>query len=107
VAEAAEVEEEAPAFRPTPPPPAEQEEAPAEEPQEPVALPDRRLYVIAAAPIAPGSYLVRVHRLLNLTGLEGDSEVAYDQPEPPPPEPPPEEPPETPPDTARAARRER
>ncbi len=101
------VEQEPPAAEVTPPP-AEQEE-PAAEAQEPAALPDRRLYVVAAAPIPPGSYLVRVYRLLNLSGLEGDSELTFEQPEPePPPEPPgAEELPDVPPDTAGAAGRER
>ncbi|MGD2217045.1 MAG: hypothetical protein PVJ64_09820, partial [Gemmatimonadales bacterium] len=73
------------------------------------ALPDQRLYVIAAAPIPPGSYLVRVYGLLNLSGLEADSEITFEQPEPePPPEPlEAEEPPEIPPDTAGAGVRER
>ncbi len=95
------VEEEAPAAEVTPPA-AEEEEGPAEEGQEPAALPDQRLYVIAAVPIPPGSYLVRVYRLLNLSGLEADSEVTFEQPEPPPEPPEAEAPPETPPDTAGA-----
>ncbi|UCC73145.1 MAG: carboxypeptidase regulatory-like domain-containing protein [Gemmatimonadota bacterium] len=102
------VEREVPAPQLRPPAPAEQEEAPAEGPGEPAALPDRRLYVIATGPIPPGAYLVRVHRLLNLSGLEGDSEAAYDQPEPPPPEEgegQEQSPPEPPPDTASAAAR--
>lgn len=106
------VEEEAPPAEPTPPPLVEGEEEAEEEAQEeapePAALPDQRLYVISAAPIPPGSYLVRVYRLLNLSGLRADSEVTFEQPEPePPPEPPEEEPPEIPPDTARAEERER
>jgi hypothetical protein len=84
-----------------------EEEGPAEEAQQPAALPDQRLYVIAAAPIPPGSYLVRVFRLLNLSGLESDSEVTFEQPEPEPPPEPPEEEPEIPPDTAGVERRER
>jgi hypothetical protein len=101
-------EEEAPAAEVTPPA-AEEEEGPAQEAQEPAALPDQRLYVIAAASILPGSYLVRVFRLLNLSGLDGDSEVTFEQPEPelPPEAPGAEEPPETPPDTAGAERRGR
>jgi hypothetical protein len=101
-------EPEAPAAEPTPPA-AEGEEEPPEEAQQPAVLPDQRLYVIAAAPIPPGSYLVRVYRLVNLSGLEADSEVTFEQPEPqPPPEPPEAEgPPEIPPDTAGAPSRGR
>ncbi|UCC82358.1 MAG: hypothetical protein JSW46_15425 [Gemmatimonadota bacterium] len=104
VAEEEAAEQEPPAAVP-PTPPAEEEEGTTEEAQEPAVLPDRRLYVIAAAPIPPGSYLVRVYRLLNLTGLQGDSEVTFEQPEPEPLEP--EEPAEIPPDTAGAEGRGR
>jgi hypothetical protein len=91
------------------PPAAGEEEEAAQEAQQPAALPDQRLYVVAAAPIAPGSYLVRVYRLVNLTGLEADSELTFEQPEPEPPPEPVEaaEPPAAPPDTARAEGRNR
>lgn len=83
-------------------PAAQEEEVPAQELEEPAVLPDQRLYVIAAGPIPPGSYVVRVIGLINLSGLVADSEVTFEQPEPPPPPQPPElqEPAETPPDTA-------
>jgi hypothetical protein len=101
------VEEEAPAVEVTPPR-AEGQEEPAEEAPEPAVLPDQRLYVIAAVPIPPGLYLVRVFRLLNLSGLEGDSEVTFEQFEAePPPEQPEAEEPEIPPDTAGVERRGR
>jgi hypothetical protein len=100
VAEVEVVEEEAaeqepPAVEVTPPPAEEEEEA-----EEPAMLPDMRLYVIAAAPVPPGSYLVRVYRLVNLSGLEADSEATFEVPEPEPPPEPGEE--EEPPDTAGA-----
>ncbi len=100
-----------PAARPGPPPPAERLDSLTQEPLQPAALPDRRIYVVAAAAIPPGPYLVRAYRLLNLTGLQADSEASFEQPEPPePPAPPPDESPEEPPDepppdTASAARR--
>jgi len=109
VAEAEAAEERVPPAELTPPAAELQEEEPAPAPEEPAALPDRRLYVIAAAPIPPGSYLVRVFGLLNLSGLTADSEATFEQPEPePPPEPAAEEePPATPPDTAAAGGKER
>ncbi len=108
VAEEEVAEQELPAAQPTPPA-AEEEEESTEEAQEPAVLPDMRLYVIATSPIPPGSYLVRVYRLINLSGLEADSEAMFEQPEPEPPPAPPEaeEPPDVPPDTAGAAGRGR
>ena len=88
-------------------PAAEQQEEP-EEPEEPVALPDRRLFLIAAQPIPAGSVLVRMRGVVNLTGLVGGGEFTYEQPAPPEPEPeePAEEegPPGEPPPAQRGAR---
>ncbi|UCC48416.1 MAG: hypothetical protein JSV41_13295 [Gemmatimonadota bacterium] len=81
-------------------PGAEQEPGPEQEEEAPAILPDRRIYVIAAAPIPPDTIVVRAQGILNLSGLEGGGERTYEQParepEPEEPEPPPEPPPQPP-----------
>jgi len=77
---------------PRPGPPGRQEPTP-QETQAPAALPDRRLFVVAAASIPPGTIGVRVRRLFNLSGMEGGSETSYEQPPREEPPPAPEQPP--------------
>jgi hypothetical protein len=80
-----------------------------EEPQEPAILPDQRVYLLARDPIPGGTYVVRVLRLPNLSGLVADSETSWEQPLPvsemDESEPEEQQPPEPPPDTASAGRR--
>jgi len=80
-----------------------------EEPQEPAILPDQRVYLLARDPIPGGTYVVRVLRLPNLSGLVADSETSWEQPLPVSEmdelEPEEQQPPEAPPDTASAGRR--
>jgi hypothetical protein len=70
---------------PAPPVPAEQEDV-EEEPEEPEVLPDRRIYVVTAAVIPPGTYRVIATGILNLSGLRGTVEGDFEQPEPEEPE---------------------
>lgn len=57
------------------------QQEPALEAVEPEPLPQRRVIVVSEAPIPPGSYVVRVRGLLNLSGLSAESEGALEQPE--------------------------
>ncbi len=61
-------------------------------PEEPQRLPARRIYVVARARIPPGTHVVRVRRIINLSGLVGGGELSFEPLVPPerdePPEPP-------------------
>lgn len=81
-------------------PAGEQEPGAEQEEEAPAILPDRRIYVVAAAAIPPGTVAVRTQGILNLSGLVGGGERTYEQParepEPEEAEPPPEPPPQPP-----------
>ncbi len=80
---------------PLPPPAPEPEPAEIgeDEPEEPLRLPDRRLYAIARVRIPVGTHIVSAEDIINLSGLVGGGEAEF-EPLPPETE---EEPPEQPP----------
>lgn len=84
------------AVRAPPGPPGEEVPAAA---QEEAQLPQRSIYIVARERIPVGTHVVRVRRLLNLSGLEGGGEASFEpvepeseEEEPPPPPPPPQRP---------------